>query len=516
MKRFSFLLVGVLVVSLLSGCFLQPSAMRGGSKVKPTAARDYVDYSALDYREGEVLIKANGIGSLAEVLEKEGSVILNEWPQIGWVAASVPAGETVSSFIAKLKSYKEVLIAEPNMRYELPDPPFKTDLQLMSETELPEGDLYKKQWGLKNIKAEEAWQITTGSPDVIVAIIDTGVDVEHPEFEGKEFVGSFDATGEDTPHLDLHGHGTHVAGIAADDGRTGKMAGVAWDSPIMPIRVMDSTMSIYTYYLTDAMIYLGEYAEANPGKRIVANMSIGGRGYSYAFKDAIDFAAERGVLLVTSAGNDYVRIISYPSAYNGVVTVAASTPHDDKADFSTTGWWNSVAAPGVGIWSTVTEGGYESWQGTSMASPFVTGAAALLLAQHPELTPLQMKNQIEQTARGNGFTEELGYGVIDVAAMIGDLKPMAYGSLKVTTNIDPEDVGYGVITVFGSDGMLRAYGTTGADGSHTFHAMQPGDYTVTLSFYNPVKGSWDIAYDEVRVEVEKTATIGFDVDLEAK
>ena len=198
--------------------------------------------------------------------------------------------ESVGSFIAKLRSYKEVLLAEPNVRYELPEPDGWGDIELLA---LAEAEKYDKQWGLRNINAEAAWEITTGSPDVIVAIIDTGVDASHPEFDGKAFVEGFDATGEGTPTLDLHGHGTHVAGIAADDGRSGKIAGVAWDCPIMPVRVMDSEHSIWTGYLTDAMLHLGDYAEAHPEKRIVANMSIGGRGYSFAFKDAIDYAAER-------------------------------------------------------------------------------------------------------------------------------------------------------------------------------------------------------------------------------
>lgn len=523
MRRTSALLIGVLLVSLLSGCALQPFGRGGGSGAKLSSARDYIDYAALfgDIKEGEVFIKASSLGSLEEVLAKEGSAILHEWPQIGWVAASVPAGETVTSFIAKLKGYKEVLLAEPNMRYEVPDLQFLRGNVGLGDgfkvMAVPAAEDYDEQWGLKNINAEAAWEITQGSPDVIVAIIDTGVDTSHPEFEGKAFVEGFDATGEGMPELDLHGHGTHVAGIAADDGRTGKMAGVAWESPIMPIRVMDSAYEIWTLYLTDAMLYLGDYAKANSDKRIVANMSIGGRGYSFAFKDAIDYAAEQGVLLVTSAGNEYKRILSYPSAYNGVVTVAASTPWNDKADFSTTGWWNSVAAPGVRILSTVTGGGYELWQGTSMASPFVTGAAALLLAQYPDLTPLEMKNQIEQTAQGNGFTEELGYGVIDVAAMLGELKPMVYGSLKVNTNIllsDDDDDGYCVITVFSKDGMLRAYGTTGLDGSHSFSALQPCDYTVTVAFFNPVLGKWDIASQDVSVGIRDEKAVSFTFNLE--
>jgi subtilisin family serine protease len=279
---------------------------------------------------------------------------------------------------------------------------------------------------------------------------------------------------------------------------------------------MDSDYTIWTSYLTDAMLHLGDYAEAHPEKRIVANMSIGGRGYSFAFKDAIDYAAERGVLLVTSAGNDYMRVISYPGAYNGVVTVAASTPWNEKADFSTMGWWNSVAAPGVNIYSTVTGGGYESWQGTSMASPFVCGAAALLLSQYPELSTVELKNQIEQTAQGSGFTEELGYGVIDAAAILGELRPMAYGALKVKTNLvleDEDDESYGVITVFSSDGVLKAYGTTGMDGSHTFHALQPGDYTVTVAFYSAAAEGWELASQQASVGVDKKTEVIFEFEL---
>jgi subtilisin family serine protease len=451
-----------------------------------------VDYASLDYKQGEVLVKANFGVDLTKTLAQEGSEILYQWPELGWVVATVPTGETEISLIQKLKAYPEVLLVEPNMLYTLPEPPLDMDVRDTDVRQLQSGeekeheiDLFR-QWGLRDINAEAAWAITTGSPDVIVAIVDTGVQVNHPEFADKEFVDPFDACVYDptNPEEDDHGHGTHVAGIAADDGRGGKIAGVAWDSPIMPIRVMDNAGSIYTQYLVEAMVYLGDYAEANPSKRIVANMSIGGRGYSFAFKDAIDYAAEQGVLLVTSAGNDYKRVLSYPSAYNGVVSVAASTPHGVKSDFSTTGWWNSVAAPGVRIYSTVNNSDYVEMQGTSMASPFVTGAVALLLSEYRDLTPTQIKNQLEQTARGNRFSEDLGYGIIDVEAMLGELSPMAYGGLRVETDLGQMDLGTGVITIYNRAGELIAYGSTGEDGAHIFSALLPGEYTVALTYYD--------------------------------
>lgn len=504
MKRISYvwLVVGLVIVSLMTGC-LSPSFV-SKSPPKVTSARDMVDYTYLDYKQGEVLVKANFGVDLEETLAQEGSEILYQWPELGWVVATVPAGETETSLIQKLKAYPEVLLVEPNMLYTVPPvDPVDMDvrvLQASEEDDEHEIDLIK-QWGLRDINAEAAWEITIGSPDVIVAIVDTGVETNHPEFADKVFVDAYDACVYDptNPEEDDHGHGTHVAGIAADDGRGGEIAGVAWDNPIMPIRVMDNNEDIYTQYLIEAMVYLGDYAEANPTKRIVANMSIGGRGYSFAFKDAIDYAAEQGVLLVTSAGNDSKRVLSYPSAYNGVVSVAASTPHGEKADFSTTGWWNSVAAPGVRIYSTVNFSEYTEMQGTSMASPFVTGAAALLLSEHRDLTPIEMKNQLEQTARGNRFSDDLGYGIIDMEAMLGELRPMAYGGLRVQAGLGQVDLGTGVITIYNQAGELIAYGSTGEDGAHNFTALLPGEYTVALTYYN--------ASEEEYVVEQKQATV---------
>ena len=197
-----------------------------------------------------------------------------------------------------------------------------------------------------------------------------------------------------------------------------------------------------------------------------------------------------------------------------MVSVAASTPTDEKADFSTLGHWNSVAAPGVKILSTYPDdfsNGYSYLQGTSMASPYVCGAAALLLAEHPDLTPVEVKNQLEQTASGNGFTEELGYGVIDLEKMLGSLKPMQYGSLDVETNIISTDdtgfIGTGVITVFDSNGVLVAHGTTEEDGNHTFWALKPGDYTVSLSYYDLFKDEYKLHSKNVVITADSRNSV---------
>ncbi|MFP4015577.1 MAG: S8 family peptidase [Halanaerobiales bacterium] len=510
MKKILFLLMIFVLTIVVVSCSNMPGSVNIEEKNEAKHVDDIFDYSNSDYKAGEILVKSSN--SLDELLAKEGSYLIKEWPETGWALVEVPAGQDTIGFIEKMQANEDIILAEPNMRYELHKaPPASVED-------------YEKQWAFENINAEDAWGITTGSPDVLVGIIDTGVDIDHPEFADKMFVGAYDATGEgynEDLMYDINGHGTHVTGIAADNGSGGNIAGIAWDCPIIPVRVMDSSGAIYTSYLFDAMIYLGTIAGNNPDKRIVANMSIGGRGYNFSFKDAIDFAAEQGVLLVTSAGNEEKRILSYPSAYSGVVSVAASTPYNEKADFSSEGYWNSVAAPGVRILSTYPttypsnySPGYEYLQGTSMASPFVTGAAALLLSHDPTLSPLEIKNQLEQTANGDGYSEELGYGIIDMEAMLGDLAPMKYGSLQVNTNID-HDSGYtgaGVITIFDSSGLLVTHGTTGTFGSHTFYDLKPGDYTVNLSFngkfYYDIKSS-----SNVSITAGNTATVDFSVEI---
>lgn len=421
-----------------------------------------------------------------------------EPPEIGWTMVTVPEGQNAASFAERLLKTGGVRWAEPDMTCEL--------------HAAPAVERYGEQWGFSNIQAEAGWDITTGSADVIVAIVDTGVDAAHPEFAGKAFVDGYNAANS-VGTGDQDGHGTHVAGIAADDGRNGKIAGVAWDCPILPVKVMDTAGNIQTSYLTSAMVYLGDYAQSHPGKRIVANMSIGGRGYSIALKDAIDYAAQRGVLLVTSAGNDGKRAIGFPSAYNGVVCVAASTPRDARAQFSTFGFWNSLAAPGEQILSTVPGGGYESWQGTSMASPFVAGAAALVLSKYPNLTPLGLKNQLEQTARGTQFSEDLGYGILNISAALGSLRPMIYGSMNVTTNVTDSVYGYGVIAILNSSGKLVGFGACGENGNYYFHALKPGTYLVKVTYYNPTESLYTMTSKSASVGVNGVSNVNFNMPV---
>lgn len=500
MRKNHITLILLLISLVLAGCMGKSSVNNSPNVTNSPVG--ILNYDGLDYRQGEVLVKISSSGAAQESLTKMGSRIEKEWPQIGWALVSVPPGDNVLSFIKKLRKQKGVRFVEPNMTYEL--------------HQTPSLESYSKQWGFANINAEAGWDITTGDPNVIVAIIDSGVDKSHPEFVGKTFVGDYDATGQGLTGDD-DGHGTHVAGIAAADGRTGKVAGVAWECPLMPIRVQEPFGGIRTSSLIDAMAYLGDYAKNNPQYRIIANMSLGGRGYNFAFKDAIDYAFGEGVLLITSTGNHSKRVINFPAAYNGVMSVAAVDGYDRRTSFSTSGFFVSVAAPGIRIYSTDL-GRYEYREGTSMAAPFVTGAAALLLSKERNLTPLQIKNQIEQTARGDGFSEGLGYGVLDIKALLGPVKPMTYGSLKVTSNIvssaEIENItGSGILTVFDSANNLVAFGTTGEDGGHNFWALKPGSYRVELMYYDRFIGDYQKLSRNVSVSSGGSSTTDFAVQM---
>jgi hypothetical protein len=213
-------------------------------------------------------------------------------------------------------------------------------------------------------------------------------------------------------------------------------------------------------------------------------------------------------------------MIQFPSGYNGVVSVAASDPFDRPTSFSTRAWFNSIAAPGINILSTYTGSEWQYLQGTSMAAPYVTGAAALVLSAHFEknLTPLQLKNQLEQTARNmNAPKEELGAGILDVSAAIGALKPMVYGSLNIKSDILSTDntgyIGGGIVTVFDSANKLVGFGLTGEKGNYNFRAILPGTYKVNMSYYCALTQEYDLLSKNVTVAAEQNVTVEFDVKV---
>lgn len=264
---------------------------------------------------------------------------------------------------------------------------------------------YPLQWGLRAMDCEKAWDVTTGSRDIRVAIIDSGVQTDHPDLkvnaiagrttvpkmlpkliEGYRWVGAY---GPDTAPLDAHGHGTHVAGVVGAAGRR-EVVGVNWKCSIMALRVFAMWEEIRTgrrgVTSTDGWVADAIDWAVAAGARVL-NLSLGGySGMSFELEEAIDDALEAGVILCAAAGNEKTRRRHYPSAKKGVWGIAAHDRNGKRADFSNYGKTNVMfMAPGVDIWSTLPGDGYGALSGTSMACPHVAGLSALLLANEPGL-----------------------------------------------------------------------------------------------------------------------------------
>lgn len=265
-----------------------------------------------------------------------------------------------------------------------------------------------------DIDAPEAWGYTTGSSSVIVAIVDSGIDTTHPEFNGRLLPGIhyFGAGSSDNVVTDLNGHGTHVAGIAAAAGnnKTGGV-GVAWKVRILPVRVLDADGSGYNIDIARGINYA-----VSQGAKVI-NLSLGSVSSSQTIQDAIQNAKNNGVLVITAAGNcgasnykdngcEYQNQPFYPAAGSASIAVAATTAYDTHATFSNTGSYVDIAAPGEYIWSTYPQdnGSYEWESGTSMAAPMVTGAAALIYSVFPNKTPDEAAALLLQNTDDKGTT----------------------------------------------------------------------------------------------------------------
>jgi thermitase len=237
----------------------------------------------------------------------------------------------------------------------------------------PSDPRFRYQWGLRKTGFESAWDRTRGS-GATVALVDTGAAVGHRDLRRKVAL-RWDFVNDDRTVRDLSGHGTHVAGIAA--ARTDNREGVAGGCPgcdLLVAKVFDGRGTG-----TVARVAQGIIWSADHGADVI-NLSLTHPNPSPADSAAVDYAASKGAVVVAAAGNGNTSDPTYPAAYPSVLAVAATNQDDRRASFSNYGDWVDVAAPGVGILSTIPSG-YASWTGTSMATPHVSALAGLLAAQ---------------------------------------------------------------------------------------------------------------------------------------
>jgi thermitase len=265
------------------------------------------------------------------------------------------------------------------------------------------------QWNLPAVGTEEGWNITRGSKNIKIAVVDTGVDLDHPDLKGR-LVEGFNALDHNSPPEDDNGHGTHVAGIIASDTNNGQgVAGITWYNPIMPIKVMNAKGHGGSFDVAQGIRWAVDHG-AN-----VINLSLGNYQDSSVMKDAVKYAIKKDVVIVSAAGNDNTSQTSYPVAYPGVLGVAAVDYDGNRAKFSNYGDFVDVAAPGVEIPSTYVGGKYAALSGTSMAAPHVTALAGLIRSINPKLKNKDVLKIITQTTQHVGQTPNpyYGNGIID-------------------------------------------------------------------------------------------------------
>jgi serine protease len=267
------------------------------------------------------------------------------------------------------------------------------------------------------IRLPLAWDLSHGSDGLVIAVVDTGVstvgDLSTQVLPGGNFVAGGTNAGDDS----AIGHGTLVAGVAAATTNNGiGIAGAAWDTSVLPVKVLDSRGVGTDFQVANGIVWA-----VDQGARVV-NLSLGGPGASQTLCDAVAYANSHGTLVVAAAGNAAAATPDYPAACPGAVAVSATDTNGDFAYFSSFGSWVSLAAPGVGIVSTRNDNSYGSESGTSFAAPMVSAVAALVIARHPDWSPSRVATQLEDTAQDRGVQgvdPYYGHGLLDAYAALG-------------------------------------------------------------------------------------------------
>lgn len=475
------------------------------------------------YRRGEVLVvfepgaeerasKDHTLDGARQLLAQVGARATDISSPLGVQRWSVPDGEELA-LAAQLSAFSDIAYAEPNYRLRahlVPDDPY-----------------YTSQWAHPRIGSHNAWNLTTGDSAVVVAVIDTGVDLENPELQGRLTAPKSYVAGAPTADDD-QGHGTHVAGIIAAAGNNQQgVAGMAWEVQIMPIKVLDDTGWGDSSDVAQGIVYA-----VNNGADII-NVSLGGPDSSMTLLNAVTYAADNGVLVVGSAGNcgdgnfqqngcTAENQAVYPAAYDEqVFAVAATDSADIVASFSNRGDYVDIAAPGVKILSTYIGGsGYAYASGTSQAAPFVSGLAALLLSVRPSLTPQEIQTIIETSAtdRGaDGWDPDYGAGRIQAAASMAEVAELEPPTLWPIQNPERD----GTFVVDWSDVVDATSYTLEEDDNADFTSpttRYSGGGTATL-ITSQTEGTWyyrvRAAYQSVGLSSPWSASQSVDVGLDA-
>lgn len=389
------------------------------------------DFRADGVSRREVVVRmAPGAAALPRNLKTKWKL-----PAIGVAVVEVPSGQSPEQAIAAIRKTSGVRYAEVVRQVDVGDPEIEDGPKRAATTgysvlaSLLPGNVdprMAEQYGLSLVKAPEAWSITPGDKRTLVAIVDSGIDITHPDLR-SQVAGSYNAVTKSPEVSDRKGHGTHTSGIAvAAAGNAEGGSGVAPGCGLLAVQISSQGLG-KAGRSSDVLAAEGVIWAVDHGAKVVS-MSFGFYRRSRVLEDALQYALDRDVVLVASAGNNHTQndpetAPHLPSTHPGVIEVAAVDRESRQAEFSNFGRTVSIAAPGVDVLSSI-PGGYKTKSGTSMAAPHVAGVAALVRSRFPELDRAAVKARLEQTAADlgdPGGDEVFGHGLVDAAAAIRDL-----------------------------------------------------------------------------------------------
>jgi serine protease len=390
-----------------------------------------------------------------EIIQKlQARLVSKSLTNANFSVITFPASEHIATMIQRFERFSEIAYAEPNT--------------IMSAFMVPNDPYYPYQWNFqvepKGLNMPATWDLVNAQTwnDVTVAVLDTGVAYEDwidgsttyakaPDLAGTTFVPGYDFVNNDAHPNDDQGHGTHVTGtIAQSTNNSQGVAGIAYKARIMPIKILDAAGSGTAAWLADGLHFAADHGVK------VASMSLGwpvGYDPGQTVASAVQYAAGAGVLLVVASGNDGASSVSYPAAYPECIAVGAtqplSTSNQTIAAYSNRGSALDIVAPGGNttadlngdgyadgiLQQTIVAGqpsqfGYYFYQGTSMATPHVSGVAALLFGLYPQASAAQVRDALLSTARDYGTTgwdSTYGWGIVNPVGAINALAPAVDG-----------------------------------------------------------------------------------------
>jgi len=366
----------------------------GSLKVEPQAAGDYV--------AKRLLVKFRDVTDteINDALGAAQAHVAGEIPGIGVKIVELPPQASETAQMRAFRQRPEVVFAE----LDVVVPPDAT----------PDDPYYANEWHLATVGANAAWDFTTGSNSVIIAILDTGMDLSHPEL-GPKAVAGWNFNDNNSDNSDVNGHGTAVAGAAAAASNNAVgVASLAWNCLIMPIRISDANGSASYSAAANALIWAADH-----GAR-VANISYMMSDSSTVASAAQYFENRTGGGVVTVSAGNYSTFDSSPdNPY--VLTISATDATDSVASWSNTGNNIDLAAPGTNIYTTTPGGGFGSGSGTSFSAPVVAGAAALVLSVNPGLTGPEVQDILMRSADDlgpAGWDAQYGWGRLNAAQAV--------------------------------------------------------------------------------------------------